>query len=85
MKAVEFEQVTHRIAENQEEYETLPVYNHGDESGTVTMCFQLDEDEMKQVKKTGLVWLSVMTFNKPMQPIVGRVINPFKNPPLKKA
>lgn len=70
MKAVEFPQVNVRLAEDQPEYETLPVY-HNYKEGTITYCFELDNDELEQVGKTGKIWLKQKTFNTPMQPIYG--------------
>lgn len=75
MKAVEFDQVNVRIAENQDEYETLPA--HAGKNGVVVTCFELDEDEQKQVEETGRIYISLMTFGQPLQPIGGSVLNPF--------
>lgn len=68
MKAKEFKEVNLRIAENQDEYETLPVH-HDICDGTVLMCFELDDDEKKQIAETGEMWIKIKTFNMPLQPI----------------
>lgn len=65
MKAIEFPEVNLRIAENQEEYETLPVYAKIDEESNgyfnqVTMCFELDDEERRQVAETGQIWHTVL-------------------------
>lgn len=63
MKAIEFPEVTHRIGEKQEEYQTLPVHAGWDKQtglSKITMCFELDEKEKKQVLETGQIWLSVL-------------------------
>jgi hypothetical protein len=63
MKAIEFPEVNVRIAENQSEYETVPsnVRRYGNTSMCeVTTCFQLDEEERKQVAETGCVWLTIL-------------------------
>lgn len=75
MKAQEFPQQTVVIAENQEEYSSLPASVSNE--GVVTCCFKLDEAEQKQVSETGEIWLSILTFGQPMQPIHGSVLNPF--------
>nr|BDD47015.1 hypothetical protein 10 [Balneolaceae bacterium] len=75
MKAVEFDEVNVRIAEHQDEYETLPA--HVGRNGVVITCFELDEEEKKQVQETGKIYLSLMTFGQPLQPIGGSVLNPF--------
>lgn len=70
MKAIEFPGVNVRIAENQEEFQTIPVAqntmfvtNENGEKVPVQheeiMCFKLDENELKQVKNTGCIWLKV--------------------------
>lgn len=70
MKAIEFPEVNVRIAENQPEYETLPVYvDTEDPSTPTTMCIQLDPEEIKQVTETGRIWMQVLTFRQPFHPI----------------
>lgn len=68
MKAVEFPEANIKIAENQPEYETLPALHDPDE-GSIVYCFQLSEEEKKQVIETGRIWIKQLTFNRPMQPI----------------
>jgi hypothetical protein len=65
MKAIEFKEVTNRIAEAQPEYETLLVHIEPDQDtngyfNKVTMCFELSEEERKQVLKTGKIWHTVL-------------------------
>jgi hypothetical protein len=65
MEAIEFEEVNVHIGENQPEYETLPVHVEYDEESNgffrkVTMCFELDEEEKKQVAETGKIWHTVL-------------------------
>lgn len=68
MKAIEFPEVNLRIAEHQEEYETLPAY-HNKQEGSVTFCFKLTEDEVNRMYATGEIWFKQLTFNKPMNPV----------------
>jgi len=77
MTATEFPEVNLRIAENQPEYETIPVFvDEKDPKIPVTMCFKLDDAEMKQVWETGEIWLTVLTFGKAFQPIGQSVLKP---------
>ncbi len=77
MKAIEFKEVNLRIAENQEEYETLPVYANVNEPGLpVTACFELTEEEVEQVKKEGKIYLTFLTFGKQFQPIQMSCLKP---------
>lgn len=75
MKAVEFEGVNVRYAENQEEYQTLPAYVNPN-NGEATFCFELDEQEIAQVKKDGKIYLGVLTFFEKLQPIRMSVLKP---------
>ena len=68
MKAKEFEEVNVRIAENQDEYATLPSFYNKDD-GTVTMCFELSDDEMNRLHATNELWFKVYTGGNPLQPI----------------
>lgn len=68
MKSVEFPEVNVRIAESQEEYQTLPAH-HDPQEGSMTFCFELEPDELKQIAETGKIYIKQLTFNKPMQPI----------------
>ncbi len=83
MKAIEFPEVNLRIAEKQEEYETIPVniqphkesHNYFNQ---VTMCFELDPEEIKQVKATGRVWLTMLVpTNKNFYPIATSFLRPY--------
>ena len=68
MTAIEFDEVNVRIAEHQEEYETLPAFiNQGE--GSATFCFQLNKEELDEIAKTGKIWFKQLTFGKPMNPI----------------
>ena len=68
MKAKEFPEVNVRLAENHEEYETLPAY-YNEEEGSMTFCFQLTPDEINRIKATDEIWFKMLTFGKPVQPI----------------
>jgi hypothetical protein len=78
MKAVDFEEANADIAKNQPQYKTLP--SHIDEEvGTITACFELNGDEIKQVRRTKKIWLTMLTFNNPMHPIKLSCGNPFRD------
>jgi hypothetical protein len=75
MKAISHPYANVNFAENQDEYTTLPAYKS--ESGLVVAAFKLEEDELEQVKETGIIFLSLHTFNMPLQPIGMSLLNPF--------
>lgn len=80
MEARSFKEANVKFAENQEEYITLPAYREEhDPNGEIVTSFKLSEDEIKQVVETGTIYLRVLTFKQPLQPIGCSVLNPFKN------
>ena len=58
--------VTHRIAEHQEEYITLPA---NIQKGIVAFSFRLSFLERLKCLAKGKIFVSLVTFNSPMQPI----------------
>lgn len=79
MKAIEFDEVNIRIAEHQEEYETLPVFVDGKNPAVpAIMCFKLNDEERKQVLETGNIWLTVLTFGHNFQPIGMSCLKPIE-------
>ena len=77
MEALEFKEQNTKIAEKQEEYNTLPAFID-QRKGTMTACFKLSEEELKQVEEDGVVYLTIFTGNRPLQPIGSSFLNPFK-------
>lgn len=69
MTPIEFDEVNLRIAESQEEYNTVPAF-HDPKEGTVLYCMQLTEAERQCIYATGELWVKQLTFNTPMQPIL---------------
>jgi hypothetical protein len=67
MKAIEFPEQNVTYAKNQEEYLNLPVYRT--EEGRVTTCWQLTFWERIKMLFRGCFYLTMMTFNKPLQPL----------------
>lgn len=84
MKAVEFPEVNVRIAEHQDEYQTLPAH-HNKEEGSMTFCFELSEEEKKQVAETGKIYWKQLTGNDPMQPIASTCLKEDNLPQLETA
>lgn len=77
MNAIEFPEMNVKFAENQPEYETLPAFKkENDPYGLVVTKWQLSPDELEEVKKTGTIHLSMLTFNQPLQPVLLSVAFP---------
>ncbi len=55
-----------RYAANQPEYITLPVVKN--KQGEVTSRWRLNWCERLRILLTGDLWVSIMTFNQPLQP-----------------
>ena len=79
MKAIDFDGVNAKFAENQPEYETLPAYVGtipvDDGKGGIiegfgaVFCMELSPKEIEEVRRTGKIWNVVLTFGKPLQPV----------------
>ena len=88
MKAIEFPEANIRIAENQPEYETVPANITPDDEtkgyfNHVTMCFELDEEERRQVLETGRIWQTILVpSDNKFHPIKMSCLKPegFKSP-----
>jgi hypothetical protein len=66
MKPIDFKDSNHKFAEKQKEYITLPGYM--DENGIFISCWKLTFFERIIVLLKGKIFLSTMTFFKPLQP-----------------
>lgn len=75
MSPIKFEQQNVVFAKDQPEY--LPLPAHISSEGIVTTCWELTPDEREVFLKTGVIYLRVLTFNEPLQPVVLTVENPF--------
>lgn len=65
MKPKQFSEVNVIYGADQPEYQLLPA--HKTETREVTTCWELSPEEKKQVQETGVIWLSMLTFNQPLQ------------------
>ena len=83
MDIVKFKECNVTYAENQPEYLSLPA--HRTNNGVVTCCWGLSIKERLIVLFTGRVFLKILTFNNPLQPLKMSVINPVSQPPKPKA
>jgi hypothetical protein len=78
VRPVEFAEQNCVFAKNQPEY--LPLPTHKTEAGEVISCWALTWKERFKILFTGRLWLSVLTFNAPLQPLRPRVDSPFLKP-----
>ncbi len=75
MKPIYFDGHNTCWAEDQPEYKALPA--HTAPNGAVSSCWRLGFIERLRVLFTGNIWLQVMTFKKPLQPVILQVEKPF--------
>jgi len=68
MKSVNFPEVTNKIAEHQEEFQTVHVQRQ-EEDGSVNMCFEFTQDELDQISETGKIWYKQVIGNGKMNPM----------------
>lgn len=80
MKAIDFPERNLLLAENQDEYETLPVHVEKGETFSVSMtaCFELSDEEAEEIIKTRRIWYKQMIFGKQFQPMFITTQNPFE-------
>lgn len=69
MEPIKFEGANVVFGANQPEYMPLPAQIVNGRSGQVITCWKLTTDELKRIQETGELWLSVLTFNQPLQPV----------------
>jgi len=67
MKAVEFRESNVVFAKDQPEYQ--PLHAHKTDDGIITSCWKLSFIERVKVLLNGCIYLQMLTFNKPLQPL----------------
>jgi hypothetical protein len=67
MKPVEFKGCNARLGSNQEEYESLPAIYLPVKTGDVVSCWELDDDELREIIETKKVYLVQLTCGNPYQ------------------
>jgi len=68
MKPAKFKYQNITYAENQPEYRPLPALKIEGKDGAVVSCWKLSFKERIRVLIFGRVWVSLMSFNKPLTP-----------------
>ncbi len=77
MKPVNFDGANVVFGANQPEYIPLPAERVGKpETGQINTCWELSPEELKMVQETGKIWVSLLTFGQPLQPVMVSVYKP---------
>ncbi len=74
MKPIDFKGTNVVFAKNQPEYLPLPAVRT--EDGIVTTCWEASFKERLKFLFRGKLWLQLMTFNHPLQPILPSIDKP---------
>lgn len=59
-----------KIAESQDEYQTLQANRAPGPYGLTTFAVEMSEEEVAQFQKSGRLYVQLLTFGQPMQPII---------------
>ena len=77
MKPIRFPSAMDSYAVDQPEYEPLPAHRCLDVEGTVITCWRLSWAERLKVLFTGTFFISILTFNTRLQPLLPSVDQPW--------
>lgn len=58
------------MGKNQPEYQPLPAFKNNSDAGEIITCWRLSLWERIRILFTGELWLMLMTFNHPVQPVL---------------
>ena len=72
-----FEESDVIYGENQPEYWPLPAKLGNRKVGEIHTCWELTPEELQEIQKTGVIWLSILTFHNPLQPVALSATKPF--------
>jgi len=75
MKPIEFKEQNIIFAKDQKPYLPLPAYQEGD---NIIHCWQLSFKERIKILITGKLWIHILNFKQPPQPIRPMADCPFK-------
>ena len=78
MKPVKFKESNIIYAKNQQPYLPLPAWQKNDDKGTIVCCWEVTFIERLRILFTGRLYLSMLTFNKPLTPNRIYAENPVK-------
>lgn len=77
MQPLNFDGANIVFGANQPEYQPLHAEFVGKpETGQINTCWELSPDELKQIQETGKIWVSILTFGQPLQPVLVSVDKP---------
>ncbi len=78
MKPIEFKEQNVVFAKNQPPYLPLPAYQDDEQGGRIFHCWGLTWRERAKILLTGKLWINVLNFKNPPQPIKPMADSPFE-------
>jgi hypothetical protein len=78
MKLIRFPQINTVLGAKQPEYNPLPCWRSKERNGLIVCCWKFTLWERIYILFTGKIWHQILTFQKPLQPQLLRVENPFE-------
>ena len=76
MKPIQFKEQNVTFAENQDEYIALPAFYL---NGEVVTCWKASWKDRLRILFVGRIWLHILKFDNPLQPIYMQATYPFEN------
>lgn len=78
MKPINFDGADILFGENQPEYMPLPAKRgNWPKGGEIHTCWELSPEELEEIQKTGVIWVSILTLRQPLQPVSLSTKKPF--------
>ena len=77
MKPIKFKEQNVVFAKDQKPYIPLPAYQDDIQGGRIFHCWKLTVKERIKILFTGKLWINILNFKQPPQPIKPMVNNPF--------
>lgn len=68
MKPIDFEGADMVFGKNQPEYMPLPAKQVN--NNTIMTCWELTDEDILLINSSKKIWLGIMTFGKPLQPVL---------------
>ena len=69
MNPIEFPEQNSIYRKDQKGVQPLPAHKADDPNVTVVTCWELSDEELERVNKSGVIYLTQMTGGKPLQPV----------------
>lgn len=76
MRPIDFPESNIIFGKDQPPYAPLPALFIPGERGVLLSCFDLSEDEIAELINTKKLWVTVLTFGQPLQPLMVSVEKP---------